>query len=210
MSPQSPRKLPLNTSQLHVPSTISPVSSTDGNVSPLLPPFVPRSPMSRNQSVNHHAHSGASPSQTLNADITRPHALRLLLPTVRSTRASASPASRPASTKLSPAKHPRSRTGSAAQSLHPSPDPSNQASTCVDWVGGGRRFEVVEDQFELEGFQLYAVEKWWVFVALLITVTHYADRVVDRTRPLTALTVFTGDPAHKVSSTLWVRMSLFS
>ncbi|KAF9821170.1 hypothetical protein IEO21_00778 [Rhodonia placenta] len=28
-----------------------------------------------------------------------------------------------------------------------------------DWIGGGCRFEVVEDQIELEGYQIYAVEK---------------------------------------------------
>jgi hypothetical protein len=30
----------------------------------------------------------------------------------------------------------------------------------VDWIGSGCRFEVVEEQLELSGYQMYAVEKW--------------------------------------------------
>ena len=37
-----------------------------------------------------------------------------------------------------------------------------------EWIQGGERFEVTEEQLELEGFQIYAVEKWYV------TITSYA------------------------------------
>lgn len=40
----------------------------------------------------------------------------------------------------------------------------------------------MEDQIELEGYQIYAVEKW----------------IVERRRPVIVLTVFTGDPKHKI------------
>lgn len=160
MSPQSPHKPRLSTSHLPVPSAISPVSSTDGNVSPLLPPFVPRPAMSRHSTNPSHVNP-QNRAAALSADITHSHAYKLLLPTVRPTRLSnPSPAFKVSSAKLSPAKPSRSRAGSQGPSLQPSPDPSFLATASVDWIGGGRRFEVVEDQLELAGFQLYAVEKW--------------------------------------------------
>lgn len=164
MSRQSPPKPRLSTAHLPVPSAISPVSSTDGNVSPLLPPFVPRPSMSRHSTANSAAHphsrSNGLTSQSP-ATVAARHAFRLLMPTVRPTRPlNTSPASRTSSAKLSPAKHSRSRAGSLAPSSQPSPDPSFLASVSIDWIGDGRRFEVVEDQLEVEGFQLYAVEKW--------------------------------------------------
>jgi hypothetical protein len=44
------------------------------------------------------------------------------------------------------------------------------------------RFDVVSTELVVEGYQLYAVEKW----------------LVDRERPIVTLTVYTGDPTHKV------------
>lgn len=64
------------------------------------------------------------------------------------------------SAKSSPARLSRSRAGSVVQSLQPSPDLSAGPQASFDWIGGGCRFEVVEDQIELEGYQIYAVEKW--------------------------------------------------
>jgi len=63
------------------------------------------------------------------------------------------------------------------------------------------RFEVVEE-LELEGYQIYAVEKWYVvpWFHPAPEVNHFS-RVVERTRPITALTVYTGDPKHKVCPT---------
>lgn len=87
--------------------------------------------------------------------------MRLLMPTVRQTKqtSNAGVSVKLPSTKSSPSK-PRSRAGSVAHSLQPSPDPNSGPQAAVDWVGGGCRFEVVEEQVELDGYQLYAVEKW--------------------------------------------------
>ncbi|EIW61941.1 uncharacterized protein TRAVEDRAFT_70176 [Trametes versicolor FP-101664 SS1] len=106
---------------------------------------------------------------------------RLLLPTVRAVRPSgASPRS---PTKAS-AKPGRGRAGSL--SVNVSPDPQERVpSGASDWLPGGEKFEVVEEQLELEGFQIYAVEKW----------------VVARKRPILVLTVYTGDPKHKITVT---------
>lgn len=90
---------------------------------------------------------------------------RLLMPTVRATRSSSNNSPRtnvpakPPTAKLS-----RSRAGSTVALTQPSPDLSERSVTIgyTDWIGGGRKFEVVEDQIELEGFQIYAVEKWFV------------------------------------------------
>ncbi|KAL4081881.1 hypothetical protein V8B97DRAFT_2031495 [Scleroderma yunnanense] len=50
------------------------------------------------------------------------------------------------------------------------------------WIGCKCRFEIVVERMELTGYQVYAVEKW----------------IVERTRPVTVLTVYTGDPSHKI------------
>ncbi|TFY54139.1 hypothetical protein EVJ58_g9036 [Rhodofomes roseus] len=85
--------------------------------------------------------------------------------------------------KASPSKIARSRAGSVSNPsfLSDLSDKSANA-TAPDWIGGGRRFEIVEEQIELAGYQIYAVEKW----------------VVERRRPVIVLTVFTGDPQHKI------------
>lgn len=49
------------------------------------------------------------------------------------------------------------------------------------WIGHKLRFEIVVERMELTGYQVYAVEKW----------------IVERNRPMTLLTVYTGDPSHK-------------
>ncbi|KAJ7908344.1 hypothetical protein B0H13DRAFT_2662099 [Mycena leptocephala] len=54
-----------------------------------------------------------------------------------------------------------------------------------DWIGLPLRFEIVTERLELEGYQIYAVEKW----------------IVERDRPVTVLTVYTGDPAHRITVT---------
>lgn len=162
-------QLPTSTSHLPVPRAASPASSTEsGNTSPLLPPFQFAKPSLSRQSTmsitpsNQHRSPFLTP-RIANANMAKsPRNLRLLMPTVRPTRPSPypSPLSRLSSSKSSPAKMSRSRAGSIAQSLQPSPDPSACPQVTVDWVGGGCRFEVVEDSVELEGYQLYAVEKW--------------------------------------------------
>ncbi|KAH9844317.1 uncharacterized protein C8Q71DRAFT_826848 [Rhodofomes roseus] len=104
------------------------------------------------------------------------------MPTVRSTKPGmGSPKIPPY--KASPSKIARSRAGSVSNPsfLSDLSDKSANA-TAPDWIGGGRRFEIVEEQIELAGYQIYAVEKW----------------VVERRRPVIVLTVFTGDPQHKI------------
>lgn len=93
---------------------------------------------------------------------------------------SASPRSRH---KHSGSKLIRSRSGST--SLQSSPDPSTVAEYAGElWLGQKCRFDIVEEQIELAGYQLYVVEKW----------------IVER-RPITVLTVYTGDLEHKITVT---------
>ncbi|KAI0375656.1 hypothetical protein BV20DRAFT_1117203 [Pilatotrama ljubarskyi] len=107
---------------------------------------------------------------------------RLLLPTVRAVRPSGSSPTFPA--KAYSGKPGRTRAGSVSMNASPEP-PERVPSGASDWLPGGEKFEVVEEQLELEGFQIYAVEKW----------------VVARKRPIFVLTVFTGDPKHKIMVT---------
>lgn len=51
------------------------------------------------------------------------------------------------------------------------------------YIGLDLNFDVSDDIKTVEGYQLYAVQKW----------------VVDRTRPVNTLVVHTGDPSHKVT-----------
>lgn len=51
------------------------------------------------------------------------------------------------------------------------------------WIGRKSRLEIVENHVELQGYQMYAVEKW----------------IVERVRPVTVLIVYTGDPSHKIT-----------
>ncbi|KAI0335485.1 hypothetical protein GY45DRAFT_1267616 [Cubamyces sp. BRFM 1775] len=106
---------------------------------------------------------------------------RLLLPTVRPARPYGV-SSR--SSSKAPFKPMRSRAGSLSVNVTPEP-PERVPSGAADWLPGGEKFEIVEEQLELEGFQIYAVEKW----------------VVARKRPILVLTVYTGDPNHKITVT---------
>ncbi|KAJ7047354.1 hypothetical protein C8F04DRAFT_1171989 [Mycena alexandri] len=105
----------------------------------------------------------------------------LLLPTVRV------PVSRPPA----PSTHHRTRSklarpnGSAVDITAPLPRPWSATDVANDWIGLPLRFDIVTDRLELEGYQIYAVEKW----------------IVERDRPVTVLTVYTGDPAHKITVT---------
>ncbi|KAF7352772.1 hypothetical protein MVEN_01243800 [Mycena venus] len=108
----------------------------------------------------------------------------LLLPTVRQ------PNPRP------PAQQTHSRTKSTSTKLvrpnassldvtAPLPRPWSPTDIANDWIGLPLHFEIVTERLELEGYQIYAVEKW----------------IVERDRPVTVLTVYTGDPAHKITVT---------
>lgn len=158
--PQRPR-LTMSSSNLPISSSNSPgPSSAEGNVSPLLPSMSRQSTV-HSISLSQHRAAFLTPSMPTAHDV--PACGRILLmPTVRQARTGTSiwPASRMPSVKSSPAKMSRSRAGSVVASLQPSPDLSAPPTDTVDWIGGGCRFEVVEDQIHLEGYQIYAVEKW--------------------------------------------------
>jgi hypothetical protein len=161
MNAQKPR---VNTAQLPLSSAISPTSSTDGgSISPLLPAFVPRPTVSRHttsQSLSFPpTRSAALTPQVSTSNVAQAHGKRLLMPMVRPVHAS-NPSPPPKLQRFSPVKHSRSRAGSLAQTMPPSPDPNSSPPTSVDWIGSGCRFEVVEEQLELSGYQMYAVEKW--------------------------------------------------
>ncbi|KAJ7507836.1 hypothetical protein B0H11DRAFT_2218648 [Mycena galericulata] len=99
----------------------------------------------------------------------------LLLPTVRQ------PQSRPPAQLT----HHRARSKPTRASVDippPLSKPWSPTDTARDWIGLPLRFDILTDRLELEGFQIYAVEKW----------------IVERDRPVTVLTVYTGDPAHKI------------
>lgn len=90
--------------------------------------------------------------------------LRLLMPTVRHTRTPASaiiPSPKGPSQKSPQSRLSRSRASSVVPGMPGSSDP-HTSSACDDWIGGGCRFEVVTENIQLEGYQLYAVEKWSV------------------------------------------------
>ncbi|KAJ7129648.1 hypothetical protein C8R44DRAFT_850755 [Mycena epipterygia] len=102
----------------------------------------------------------------------------LLLPTVR----------QPQSRGPAPLSHQRTRSKRPTASIDisgPVPRPWSPTDTAQDWIGLPLRFEIVTDRIELEGFQIYAVEKW----------------IVERDRPVPLLSVYTGDPAHKITVT---------
>ncbi|KAJ7228667.1 hypothetical protein GGX14DRAFT_692610 [Mycena pura] len=102
----------------------------------------------------------------------------LLLPTVRNpeSRVVARPSQHRTRSKLT-----RSST-SSVDITAPLPSPTD---TAHQWIGLPLHFDIVTDRLELEGYQIYAVEKW----------------IVERDRPVTCLTVYTGDPAHKITVT---------
>ncbi|KAF8655267.1 hypothetical protein AX16_003168 [Volvariella volvacea WC 439] len=104
----------------------------------------------------------------------------LLVPTLRSAPCPASPPpssprSRAPSSRLS-----RPRSASVSQSQ------SSPASSLIsdEWLGIPLKFVVERESFEVSGFQMYAVEKW----------------IVER-KPITVLTVYSGNPQHKITVT---------
>jgi hypothetical protein len=72
--------------------------------------------------------------------------------------------------RASPAKLMRHRSGSASNSigdmnisqphLASSVKPSTPSDVGMQWLGAPLKFEVVEESLEIEGYQMYAVEKW--------------------------------------------------
>lgn len=82
---------------------------------------------------------------------------RLLMPTVRSVKLTYP---RIPNSKPSPSRLGRNRAGSLSVAVVNEPQERTSVGAS-DWLPGGERFEVVEEQLELEGFQIYAVEKWY-------------------------------------------------
>ena len=168
LQPQQQRpRLVTSSSHLPIPTSSSP-SSAEGNVSPLLPPFIPKAASLR-PTMSRHSTNLSIPSSSHRTPYLTPSmannipacGMKLLMPTVRQARAyPAGSPSRIPSAKSSPAKTSRSRGDSVAASLQPSPDLSAIQLVSDDWIGGNCRFEVAEEQIELEGYQIYAVEKW--------------------------------------------------
>jgi hypothetical protein len=70
------------------------------------------------------------------------------------------------------------------------------------WLGMDANFQVVQEQLQLDGFQLFAVEKWYVLNLSFAYRSPIRARVTERTRPIITLAVYTGDPLHKVTSLL--------
>ncbi|KAH9943422.1 uncharacterized protein BXZ73DRAFT_40322 [Epithele typhae] len=157
--------------------------------SPSMPPPSPPSPR---QPVNSRSHTYGS-TNSLSVPATPFYspqvssvnvlstAKRLLVPTVRPIRHTpASPRIPPS--KPSPSKLGRTRTGSLSVFTEV---PERAVVGASDWISGGEKFEIVEEYVELGGCQIYAVEKW----------------VVARKRPVLVVTVYTGDPRHKITVT---------
>jgi hypothetical protein len=83
----------------------------------------------------------------------------LLLPTVRQPL--------PSRTLPPPSHQQRNRSKLARPNYSvditaPLPRPWSPTDTAKDWIGLPLRFEIVTDRLELKGFQIYAVEKWYV------------------------------------------------
>jgi hypothetical protein len=81
----------------------------------------------------------------------------LLLPTVRQ------PQSRP----HLPPTHNRTKSklvrpnASSLDITAPLPRPWSPTDIANDWIGLPLHFDIVTDRLELEGYQIYAVEKWY-------------------------------------------------
>lgn len=120
---------------------------------------------------------------------------RLLIPTVRRPSDGNSPKT---ASKLTSRV---ARSASGSTSHHSSPDPGAAPRPLTwagkEWIGVECKFEILEE-LELEGYQMYAVEKWCVFPGFACCPElNHCSRVVERTRQIMVLTVYTGDPKHK-------------
>ena len=96
--------------------------------------------------------------------------LRLLLPTVRNPRSNASSSPPPPASHKSPKSKSYSSRSGRSRRASPQRAPDLQDSSVPigqTWLGKSANFEIVHDQLELEGFQLFAVEKWSVSHLLL-------------------------------------------
>ena len=189
--PSRPRLLtdPVSPTRLTVPqlpfssgySSAATSPATSPIPSPPLPsapsPLAVRPPMSRSHSHTASISKALSTSKSLSGGSHSPFSLtpyssttnvlgpprRLLIPTVRHSRhpASALPSPRAPIQKSPQSKLSRSRASSVAPGVQPSTE-SNTVCGVDDWIGCGSKLEVVQENVVLEGYQLYAVEKWYV------------------------------------------------
>ncbi|KAI6047167.1 hypothetical protein EDC04DRAFT_2622019 [Pisolithus marmoratus] len=120
--------------------------------------------------------------------------LCLLMPTVRIPKSTNLHSIFPPSPVNVPTRSPRTKQPSAKFMRSRSGSAIEKGAMVVDvegdgerWIGLKSRFEVVVERMELTGYQVYAVEKW----------------IVERNRPMTLLTVYTGDPSHKARGILY-------
>lgn len=84
---------------------------------------------------------------------------RLLVPTVRRTRVAHSRTQKAKSGRLTR----QARSGSLGVELGPNRE-------CKDWVSALGKMHIVEEQLELRGYQMYAVEKWCARLLLLLSI----------------------------------------
>ncbi|KAF8592329.1 hypothetical protein K439DRAFT_1655872 [Ramaria rubella] len=110
---------------------------------------------------------------------------RLLVPTVRQTRLTSPRFHRSRTGKMTR----QSRSGSLGAELGPNRENK-------DWVSMLGRMHIVEDQVELRGYRIYAVEKW----------------VVERGRLVNTVSVYTGDPRHKagIPIFIWITVTVLA
>lgn len=111
---------------------------------------------------------------------------RLLIPSVRPPRPRIS---RTRTSRLTR----NSRSGSLSLETNPNSKESKEWMSALGLL-------IVDDQVELKGYQMYAVEKWYIpFYCLCnVRLTSEKKRVVERGRLVNVITVYTGDPEHKV------------
>lgn len=143
----------------------SPIRSKSPTMPPASPPS-PRRPAATRAHTLVSTNSLSVPStpfytpQVSSVNVGNTATKRLLVPTVRAPRPPPTsprvPSSRPSPSKLG-----RSRAGSLSLVAEVSERTVTGAS---EWIQGGEKFEVTEEQLELEGFQIYAVEKWYVTI----------------------------------------------
>ncbi|KAG2156080.1 hypothetical protein DEU56DRAFT_765463 [Suillus clintonianus] len=117
---------------------------------------------------------------------------RLLMPTVRSPAPPClpQPPPSPPTRRHTSSKLIRARSGSATAIMTSAAFNAgagvSEGSVGERWIGRKSRLEIAENRVELQGYQMYAVEKW----------------IVERLRPVTVLIVYTGDPSHKITVTV--------
>jgi hypothetical protein len=71
-------------------------------------------------------------------------------------------------------------------------------SLAQHWLGLPLHFHLVQDLLQINGYQMYAVEKWYLsFQHKPHICSLLSQRIVERNRPVIVLAVYTGDPAHK-------------